>query len=142
MIINTQDNKNVLLTNGLKPTFQRIAIYNFLDENRIHPTVDQIFEYMRDHIPTISKTTIYNTLSLFLEKKLIIAITISGAETNYDINTINHYHFYCLECGDVFDIDIEDPFASKKIEFIDGHLIQEVHGYFKGVCKKCNDKNS
>lgn len=132
-----KNTKEILMEHGLKPTFQRLAIYNFLDKNRIHPTVDQIFSKIHHEIPTISKTTIYNTLNMFLEKNLILELTISGTEMHYDINVQPHHHFYCINCGNVFDIDMVCPHGNDKLKVVDGHLIHEIHGYFKGICKNC-----
>lgn len=131
--------KEILLKHGLKPTFQRLAIYDFLDENRIHPTVDQIYNNLHHKIPTISKTTIYNTLNIFLQKNLIQELTISGTEMHYDINVSPHHHFYCTNCRRVIDLDIDYPNDHDEIKMVNGHLIQEVHVYFKGICKDCKN---
>ena len=135
----TKNIKDILLKNGIKPTAQRIIIYEFLEENRIHPNVDRIYKKIHDEIPIISKTTIYNTLNLFMEKNLILGLTLSGTEMNYDINTIPHHHFYCVSCGKVFDIDISYPHEYNQKSFIEGHQIHEVHGYFKGLCENCKN---
>ncbi len=133
----TNNAKDILLKKGLKPTYQRITIYDFLDKNRIHPTVDKIYSMIHQHIPTISRTTIYNTLDLFLEKRLVMGLTIGGAEKHYDVNVASHHHFYCLKCRQVFDIKINCPFYNDKHPLIDGNLVQETHGYFRGTCKTC-----
>jgi len=132
-----KNTKNLLLQNGIKPTFQKIVIYKFLDHNRIHPNVDKIYAMIHEEIPTISKTTIYNTLNLFLEKNIVLGLTLSGTEMNYDINITPHHHFYCTNCGVVHDVFISCPLGNDKLKITDGHLIQEVHGYFKGICKNC-----
>lgn len=137
MQMNKKDTKEILLEHGVKPTYQRLAIYDFLDQNRIHPTVDQIYSHLHEKIPTISKTTIYNTLGMFLEKKLILELTISGTEMHYDINVTPHHHFFCINCGKVFDLEIMCPHGNDQKTVIEGHQIHEVHGYFKGICKDC-----
>lgn len=133
----TNKTKNLLLKNGLKPTYQRIVIYDFLDQNRIHPTVDTIYSMVHKELPTISKTTIYNTLNLFLDKNLILGLTITGLEMHFDINTKPHHHFYCVTCGKVYDLEIHCSHSNNKSNIIDGNLIREIHGYFKGICKNC-----
>ena len=100
--------------------------------------MEEIYEYLTREIPTISKTTIYNTLNALLEKGIIHAITITGTETRYDFKNFPHHHFLCSRCGRVIDIDIKCPYVEKK-EF-DGHRIEEIHGYFKGICKQCLKK--
>ena len=66
--------KQYLLERDIKPSVQRIAVMTYLLEHRTHPTVDEIYLELQDKIPTLSKTTIYNTLKLFVEKKAIIML--------------------------------------------------------------------
>jgi Fe2+ or Zn2+ uptake regulation protein len=46
-----------------------------------------------------------------------------------------HHHFLCKKCGEILDIEIICPNLDRIIEH--GHKVEEVHGYFKGICKKC-----
>ena len=120
---------------GLRSSYQRIKILEYLDKNRIHPTVDMIYEGLKQELPSISKTTIYNTLKVFVENGLISGLTISGYETMYDGEPNPHSHFLCKRCGCVMDIEeVECPCLRKEV---DGNLVEEVHLYFKGVCKEC-----
>lgn len=141
-ISNLERLKNILQERGLKSTYQRLKILEYIDEHRdSHPTVEMIYKELFRRLPIISMTTIYNTLNAFLEKGLVSAITITGTEIRYDINTNPHHHFLCRECGRIIDIDIECPFARGKEKAICGHRIEEVHGYFKGICKDCLKKH-
>ena len=49
---------------GISPSPQRVAIYDFLKKNPVHPTVDTIYRAVLDDLPTISRTTVYNTVNL------------------------------------------------------------------------------
>lgn len=138
MISNMKRFKEFLQTKGLKPTYQRLRILEYLEKHRTHPTVEEIYEYLTREIPTISKTTIYNTLNALLEKGIIHAITITGTETRYDFKTSPHRHLLCKRCGRIIDIEIECPYEGQNE--IDGHRIEERHGYFKGICKNCLKK--
>ena len=100
-----------------------------------HPTVEMIYEDLIKEIPTISKTTIYNTLNALLEKGMIHAITITGTETRYDHKVSPHHHFLCKRCGKIIDIEICCPNIEKMSEY--GHNVEEIHGYIKGTCKTC-----
>lgn len=127
--------KEILQAKGFKPTFQRLRILEYLQQHKNHPTVEMIYEDLVKEIPTISKTTIYNTLNALVEKGIIRAITITGSETRYDYGRFWHHHFLCRRCGKVIDIDIQCPYLQEKQ--IKGHQIEELHGYFKGICKEC-----
>ena len=127
--------KEILVGKGLKPTFQRLRILEYLQKHNNHPTVEMIYEDLVREIPTISKTTIYNTLNALVEKGIVCAITITGTESRYDFKSFPHHHFLCRRCGKVIDIDTECPYVKKGQ--IGGHKIEELHGYFKGICKEC-----
>jgi len=130
---------NLLREKAIKPTYQRLKILEYVRKYiKKHPTVEMIYEELRYDIPTISMTTVYNTLKLFSEKGLVDGIFITGTEIRFDFNTEPHHHFLCRKCGRILDISIRCPFAEGKE--IDEHQVQEVHGYFKGICKTCNKR--
>ena len=80
----TKKIQQFLRMHSIKPSHHRIKIYQYLVENRNHPSVDMIYQELVQTIPTLSKTTLYNTLQLFLEKGIVIMITIDENETRYD----------------------------------------------------------
>ncbi len=86
-------------------------------------------------IPTLSKTTLYNTLELFAAKGLVRALTIDPGEARYDGVIAPHHHFFCSGCGRILDLEISCP--TGRAGELHGHRIDEVHGYFKGVCRDC-----
>jgi len=124
-----------LKENNIKPSYQRIKIYEYLYNTKEHPTVDIIYKALIDEIPTLSKTTVYNTLNLFVENDIVSLITIEDNETRYDANTSLHGHFKCEVCGRVIDFDIE--LINIKADDVDEFQINERHVYFKGICKNC-----
>ncbi len=124
-----------LLSKNIQPSHQRIKILEILEENLEHPNASMIFELLCREMPTISKTTVYNTLNTFVEKGLVSSLTIMSEELRYDGITAPHHHFLCNKCGRIIDVDVKCGFA-EKLE-IYGHKIEEVQGYFKGICKTC-----
>lgn len=129
-----------LKNNGIKPSYQRIKIFEYLVSHKNHPNVDTIFRELVKEIPTLSKTTVYNTLNLFVEKRVATVIVIEENETRYDADTSLHGHFKCNICKNIYDIKIND--ASFKTNDLDGFEIEEEHLYFKGICKNCIKKNN
>ncbi|MDR3180495.1 MAG: transcriptional repressor [Prevotellaceae bacterium] len=122
---------------GIKPSLQRIAIMQYLMENLIHPSVDTIFNALHPAAPTLSKTTVYNTLKLLAEHGAILEINIDDKHVRYDANIMQHAHFKCKQCGCVHDLPLSDSkFASRKR--INGFKITESQLYYKGYCKKCS----
>ncbi len=135
------DVKDILIANGISPSYHRLKIYEYLASNRTHPTADMIYEEVIRQIPTLSKTTIYNTLKTLSEKGLVSSITIEDNEVRYDADLTFHGHFKCINCGALYDIDLEQMNIDKRLSVsrkIHGHQITERQIYLKGLCKKCN----
>lgn len=125
----------MLRERGIKATTQRIMILGYLDGNEEHPTVERIHSDLRHDAPTLSKTTVYNTLQLLHGAGLVDVLTISGTEGRYELAHGMHHHLLCKACGTVYDIDVSCPYLGG---MLDGeHKIDEVHGYFKGTCRHC-----
>jgi len=129
---------NLLKEKQLKITPQRIEVLQYLDKHRTHPTVDEIYSELKEKNPSLSKTTVYNSVEILEKNVLIQSITISGSELRYDFKEGMHHHFLCKQCGEIIDIDVTCPNLGNMLEC--GHDVQEVHGYFKGICKKCLKK--
>ena len=130
---------NKLRSADLKSTFQREKILEYLSSRKEHPTVDMIYKYMLSIYPSISKTTVYNTVKSLDKAGLIKAVKFcSKGEVIYDGNPSVHYHFVCKECGKIFDLDLDCKNIIKKE--INGHKVEDICAYFSGICKECKNK--
>lgn len=119
----------------IRPSYQRIKVLEYMHQKGGHPTVDEIYHVLSPEIPSLSKTTIYNTLHTFVEAGLIRAVNIDGAEQRYDLMLFTHGHFKCDSCGTItnFSIDI-DCIAPEELNEFD---IRERNVYFRGLCPNC-----
>ncbi len=133
--VKIEDLRNLLKEKGIQPSYHRLQVLKFLMENRVHPTVDMIYRDLAKKIPTLSKTTVYNTLNLFAEKGLVNVLTIEEREARYDIDTSFHAHFKCEKCGMVYDVKRVDVKISD--EELKGFEIGSIHLYIKGICPEC-----
>ena len=129
---------DLLKENNMKITHHRLAILKYLDKHHNHPTADEIYSKLKTKNPSLSKTTVYNSLDILQKNGLIKMLTICGSEYRYDFKEGMHHHFLCNNCGKIIDIDIACPNIEKVAQY--GHVIEEVHRYFKGICKNCIDK--
>jgi Fur family peroxide stress response transcriptional regulator len=127
-----------LKQHGIRPSFQRIKILEYLWNCHSHPTVEEIFTALTAEIPTISKATIYNTLHTFIEAGLVREINIAIDAQHYDIMLEDHGHFKCLSCGKIFNFDLDlDQLA---IVGLQAFLIKKKDVYFSGLCPDCQPK--
>ncbi len=140
IITELKDNMNVyeyLLSYKIKPSVQRIAIMDYLLKHRTHPSIDEIYLALHDDIPTLSKTTVYNTLRLFVEQGAAKMLTIDEKNVCFDGDTSAHAHFQCKCCGKIYDMPMH--VVNEEIKTIEekGFIIDEIHSYYKGVCSNC-----
>ena len=142
MSSNMKNIKIILEDAGIKPTIERLSILKYLNSKNNHPTAAMIFNDIVKKIPTISKTTVYNSLKSFMAKGIVSPLYITGSEVRYDFATKPHHHFFCEKCGKIYDLEVECPIFRKR--YFQGHLIKQQHGYFRGICNEClkQDKNS
>ncbi len=128
---------SILRDHDITVTPQRIAVLRYLDEHRTHPDADSIYEDLKRDNPSLSKTTIYNTLDMLQQHDLVKVLTI-GTRFRYDVNLKPHHHFRCRRCGAIIDL----PPGNASLDCIDtdGHRVDEVHVYLKGICNQCLHK--
>lgn len=132
--------KNRLLEHDVKPSLHRVGIMEFLLNNPIHPTVDQIYQELHPSLPTLSKTTVYNTLKLLENHGVIQSILIDDKNIRYDANVDFHAHFKCKECEEIFDLYVDNTEIAR-IKSLENFSTTECLLYYKGYCDKCkNDK--
>jgi len=135
-----EDIKNKILSKGLKATVQRIYVYKALLESREHPTAEDVFKAVSSSLPTISLSTIYNTLETLYEHSLINKVQTENGIIRYDAYTETHHHIYTENgeiIGDYYDPELDkilnDYFSQKKINDLE---IKEIK-----LQIKCSTKN-
>lgn len=127
---------------GIRPSLQRLAIMDYLITHPIHPTIDDVYKGLCDKVPTLSRTTVYNTLRMMSEKKAAQMITIDDHRVCYDGNINNHVHFYCKKCGKVIDLMHEKAPQISGDVVVEGNIVQEEQLYYKGICAECAKKEN
>ena len=129
-----------LMERGIRPSVQRLAIMDYLIHYPIHPTIDDVYQALCNKVPTLSRTTVYNTLRMLSEKRASQMITIDDHRVCYDGNVESHVHFYCKKCGKIIDLFGEQAPKLEGEKIVEGNIIQEEQLYYKGICAKCAKK--
>ena len=129
-----------LLSFNVKPSVQRLAIMDYLLTHRTHPSIEEIYLALCDDIPTLSKTTVYNTLKLFVEHGAAQMLTIDEHNVCFDGDLSLHAHFLCKSCNKIFDLP-----APKEDELItkiqnEGVQVEATHYYYRGICPSCKEQ--
>ena len=126
----------LLRTHDVKPTIVRMKVYSYLASEKNHPTADTVYKSLITDIPTLSKTSVYNTMDLLLERRLIKAVTIEENEIRFDADTSDHGHFKCVSCGAVHDFNAD--LSKLEHDLPTDFTVDERDVYYKGHCGRCN----
>jgi len=137
-IINIKNiSKGLLKTHKISPSVQRLEILSYLLQYKSHPSVDEIYGQLIDSIPTLSKTTVYNTLNLFLKEGIVQTLNINTKEDRFDATVKKHAHFLCSKCGKIEDIENDKISDVLKITSINKNHVDFSAINFVGICKNC-----
>jgi Fur family peroxide stress response transcriptional regulator len=120
----------------LRQTSQRKAIMQYLEGNKDHPTVKDIYRAVKATNPTISLATVYNTVNALKREGLVSEVPVGANRLRYDSNMKRHHHFICLSCNKIQDI--EEPIGISIPEHLQGsfHILSEKVQLY-GYCHTC-----
>ena len=121
---------------GIKLTPQRLAILNFLDGNKSHPSADDIFIAVKKEFPTMSFATVYNTMDALKSRDKVQELTIEPGKKRYDPDCSQHHHLICVECKSIVDV-YKDFRLSLSSDITRNFDIKSNHVKFYGLCKRC-----
>jgi Fur family peroxide stress response transcriptional regulator len=123
---------------NLKITPQRLALLEYLDGNKNHPSAEQIYNEIKKKFPMTSFATVYKNLEALRKKGHIKELTIDPARRRYDPNIKYHHHLICQNCNKIvdihFDFSLNIPDEQKNSFDIVGNHIE-----FYGICSVCRE---
>ena len=137
--MSVQEIAHTLTARNIRPSAQRMAIMKYLVDYHNHPSAEEIYESLHPEMPTLSRTTVYNTMKLLEESGAVMALGIESKNVRYDANMMPHAHFRCRKCGMIYDIPIPAS-VREKLEVCDGFNVENVMLYYSGICEKCKTK--
>ena len=130
-----------LLKRNIKPTATRLIILHAMmrgDETVSLPALKRL-------LPTVDKSTISRTLSLFLMHHLVHAIDDGSGSLKYAVCADDcectvedeHTHFYCEHCHRTFCLkNISVPV----VDLPPGFTLSSINYVVKGLCPECAEE--
>jgi Fur family peroxide stress response transcriptional regulator len=104
---------------GYRLTPQRRAVCRALAASEEHPTAQSLYAALLEQHPSLSLTTVYNTLDTLVRLGAIHALGAVGDErTHYEPNTAPHVNVACISCHRIVDYD------SRALHQLDAELRQ------------------
>lgn len=138
--------KEELKEKGYKLTPQRRSIVDTIIENEgKHLTAEEIYDEVKKKCPEIGLATVYRTILLLEEMKVIYKLDLNDGCSRYELahdhETHRHHHLVCNNCGKV--IEVEDDLLEDlevEIETKYGFKILDHAVKFFGICTDCKDE--
>ena len=125
---------------GFRVTPQRKVIIQAIWDNGEHAEIEMILADVKMREPAISPATVYRTIDLFIESKLVIANRV-GRKTVYEIASDHpHHHLLCRKCGHDQRVDLAQ--IHQLVDEIDReyHFVVEAeHLILPGICGHCQN---
>jgi Fur family peroxide stress response transcriptional regulator len=124
---------------GVRVTPQRLAIAEAVLNSTDHPTVQQIYDRVRDHFPSMTLATIYSNLGV-LERSGMIQELPFAKMSRYESNVGPHVNLVCIQCENVMDADAGQEAVLRLKNRISSHSNFEVAWQrvdFYGWCPRC-----
>jgi Fur family peroxide stress response transcriptional regulator len=122
---------------GLRPSSARIYVLRYLEKHRNHPTADRIYKALRPELPSLSRASVYNSLSALERAGLVRPLTMDGDELRYDAAVDDHGHFCCEICGEIYDFDITHSDGEFELQ---GFFVKRKDVLVWGFCSGCAAK--
>ncbi len=121
-------------------TQQRQVILRELLKLSIHPTAATLYEIVKQYLPKISLGTVYRNLDVLSQMGMVKKMEISGIETRYDGNPLQHYHIHCIKCCRLDDVkDLPDRIIKEDIKSLSGYDVYSFMLEFSGICPDCKN---
>ncbi|MDR1115860.1 MAG: transcriptional repressor [Tannerella sp.] len=126
----------------LRHTTERDAIFEKICQIKYLFTLDTIRKQLENDNFHVSRASIYNTIELLLDAKIVVRHQFTSTNVQYELKCIaeQHHHIICTSCGTIGEINnevINNPFSKYKIP----RFTSEYHTlYFYGICSKCKYK--
>lgn len=123
-------------------TPERFEVLDFALNNEGHFTADELYVDMKQNNSNISRATIYNTLELLVDCRLLVKRNFGDGKTTYESNFRrgSHDHLICTTCGEIIE------FHAPEIEEIVKRVCDELgfipSGYSFNIYGICKDEDA
>ena len=129
---------------AVRVTPQRLAIAEVVLNSTDHPTVQQIYERVKGHFPSMTLATIYSTLGVLQKSGLIQELPFQK-QSRYEPNMEPHVNLVCIECENVIDADtdpaVHDVVLGLRKQITDNSDFEVAWQRvdFYGLCPRCSE---
>ena len=134
--------RQLFRSKGRRLTSQRRLILNVLEESETHLDAEALHDRVKMLASDISLATVYRTLTVLKEMALVEEHRLGEGHSHYEAaRNAPHYHFVCLECGEVIEFDT--PLVDQVVRCLTKEnrvCVTDTHLRLSGYCAQCLDR--
>ncbi|MFC2030508.1 Fur family transcriptional regulator [Chloroflexota bacterium] len=126
---------------GKRVTQQRKLVLGILGQASRHLDANEIYERGRRHDRSLSLSTVYRTLGMLKETRVVRELHLDGEHHHYELDERDdHSHLVCRECGRVLEVD-SSPFAkaAAAVGHAHGFEVTSAEVELSGYCAACRE---
>lgn len=123
----------------LRKTPERFAILEQIYSLNDHFDVDTLYELMLKSGYRVSRATVYNTVDLLVECRLIVRHQFGTNMAHYEkaYNTESHHHLICTICNTVQEVKDDELHQTIQEKKYNRFNLSNYNLYMYGLCHKC-----
>jgi Fur family peroxide stress response transcriptional regulator len=123
-------------------TPQRVEMVRLIAVSDGHPSASQLYTKIMRQFPTMSRATVYKTLTLLKEMNQVLEIDLRD-DSHYDGNRPQpHPHLICIKCNQIIDGEVSlDQESLRSLEQASGYKILRPQISLYGLCPDCIEES-
>ena len=125
---------------ALRRTTERYAILNRIMNINGHFTVEELQQLLDIDGFRVSRSTVYNTIELLIEAKLLRRHVFEGMQAQYERITLPHTHLICTSCGKIKEVRDPNLAAFMNARRFNAFNTDHYSLYVYGTCSTCARK--
>lgn len=120
---------------------QREEIKQVVQESKLHPTAEEVYEELRGRKSKVSLSTVYRNLHLLAGEGVLQKLYMPNGSLRFDRLLTPHQHAVCTVCNRVFDVNYDSKGLKEATEDQTGFTVSFIQMSIVGICSGCQACN-